>query len=230
MLVFVFFTVFGSVRWAITAKRKTRLKENVRLQAGLMTLLWVGYNIYYFAPSRFDWRVSLPLQVCDLLGPGAAIAIGFAYRPARAVLYFCALALAGQAVLTPTGDQNPSTLRFWLYWTMHSGILAFSVMDLVVLRFRPTLKDYVLVVAIDIFYALVIVPTDIAFDWNYGYLGNKIPDTVTAVSLFGPWPLRIFVMLAAVIAIQGMFLVPWLLKHRMTRIIHPLQRGRPHAG
>jgi hypothetical integral membrane protein (TIGR02206 family) len=212
MLAFVLFTILASVGSAIAAKRRARLRENACIQAGVMALLWIVYNAYYFAPSRFNWRVSLPLHVCDLLGPSAAVAIGFAYRPARAVLYFCALALAGQAVLTPTGDQNPVTLRFWLYWTLHSGILAFSALDLIVLKFRPTLKDYTSVVVIDVVYALMIVPIDIALGWNYGYLGNDVPDTLTAISLFGPWPQRVLTMLAVVIAIQGLFLVPWLFK------------------
>ena len=179
-------------------------------------MLWIGYNAYYFSPSHFDWQVSLPLQVCDILGPGAAIAVAFGFRPARAVLYFCALPLAGQAVLTPTGDQNPAALRFWLYWTMHAGILALSALDLIVLEFRPTLRDYISVVLMDALYAVVIIPIDILLGWNYGYLGDKVPDTLTAISILGPWPQRIFVILAVVIVLQGLLLIPWLLAYRGT--------------
>jgi hypothetical integral membrane protein (TIGR02206 family) len=219
MLVFVLLVICASVGWGWLSRKRAHLPENRRVQAALMAALWVGYNIYYFTPSHFDWKVSLPLHVCDLLAPSAAIAIALAVRPARAVLYFCAIALAGQAILTPTGNQDPATLRFWLYWSLHAGILALSFLDLTIIGFRPNLRDFLSVILIDVAYVAVIVPLDVFLNWNYGYLGDKVPDTLTAISLFGPWPRRIFLMVLTVIVLQGIFFLPWLLGRRESRSV-----------
>jgi hypothetical integral membrane protein (TIGR02206 family) len=224
MIALVLLAISASVGSGFFAMRWGTLRKWARTQAALMALLWMGYNAYYFSPSHFDWQVSLPLQVCDLLGPSAAIAVGLRLRTARSFLYFCALPLAGQAVLTPTGNQDPMRLRFWLYWALHAAILALSVSDLTILKFRPLFRDYLTVVLIDFLYAAVIVPVDMVFGWNYGYLGNSVPTTLTMVSFLGPWPRRIVVMLTLVIALQGLLLTPWLLTRRASRIA-ALRRG-----
>jgi hypothetical integral membrane protein (TIGR02206 family) len=181
-----------------------------------MALLWTAYNAYYFWPDRFDWKVSLPLQVCDLLGPAAAIAIRFKFRIVRAFLYFCAFPLATQAVLTPTGNQDPRFPRFWLYWTLHAFILSLSAFDLIVLKYRPLLKDFLSIVLIDSLYVAMIAPVDAYFGWNYGYLGDSLPDGMTAISYLGSWPSRILFMFAIVIASQSLLLAPWLIIPRVS--------------
>jgi len=105
---------------------------------------------------------------------------------ARALLYFCALGLAVQAVITPTGNQSPETIRFWLYWLLHACILAASVYDITIGGFRPQGKDLRTTLIADFAYAAVIVPLNAITGWNYGYLGNDKPDVSTAVDLFGP--------------------------------------------
>lgn len=176
--------------------------------------LWIVYNIYYFIPAHFRWDTSLPLHVCDLLGAVAPIALISNFRWARAFLYFCGIALASQAVITPVGNQDPSTLRFWLYWTLHAAILAASVYDIYVRRYRPQFADFALIVVMDIVYAVVIIPMDIVTGWNYGYLGNHRPEVHTAVDFFGTWPARIGPMIAVVIVAQALFYLPWALIRR----------------
>jgi hypothetical integral membrane protein (TIGR02206 family) len=146
----------------------------------------------------------------------SAVALITSNRSARALLYFCALPLAGQALLTPTGDQNPLTARFWLYWLLHASIILASLADLLIRRFHPKPSDLLTALTWDAGYLAVVVPVNILAGWNYGYLGDAKPDVVTGVDLFGPWPGRIALMAAAVACIQTAMYLPWWI-WRLTR-------------
>ena len=183
--------------WA--AGRSARKKEAAdkaarRLGYGVVTL-WVAYNVYYFLPSVFEWSLSLPLHVCDVLAPVTLLALARNNRKARAILYFGALPFAGQVILTPVGNQDPALLRFWFYWSFHAGLLAASFFDFSIRSFRPRPADLASAFAFDICYVLVILPIDVLFSWDYGYIGNAVPDVSTIINKVGPWPQRVFVLL-----------------------------------
>jgi hypothetical integral membrane protein (TIGR02206 family) len=211
MVGMVFASIIAGTIVGKLARTMAEVHRRARVLGIWMIAVWLVYNAYYFHPAVFTLHTSLPLHVCDLLGPCSAVAITWGSRPARTILYFCGIALAGQAVLTPTGDQDPVKLRFWLYWGLHAGILTLSAFDLFVVRYRPTLLDLRQMIMIDFLYVLIIAPVNAFFGWNYGYLGNEVPDTLTAINLLGPWPQRIFVMLTVVIALQAVLLTPWVL-------------------
>ncbi len=181
-----------------------------------MLATWIAYNVYYFHPAIFDWKVSLPLHVCDLLGLVSAAALATNSRTARAILYFCAIPLAGQALVTPSGNQDPNTLRFWLYWLLHGGIIAFSIFDMAARHFQPTWADLRRVLILDVFYALIVTPANMAFNWNYGYLGNSLPASNSILDFLGPWPQRILVVLILVGTLQFLMFVPWIF-YRLTK-------------
>jgi uncharacterized membrane protein YwaF len=60
-----------------------------------------------------------------------------------------------------------------------------------------------------------IVPINVLAGWNYGYLGNAKPDVATGIDLFGPWPGRVVLMVAAVACIQTAMYLPWWLWPRI---------------
>jgi hypothetical integral membrane protein (TIGR02206 family) len=209
MILFVVLVILGIVALGVWGRRADRVPGTSKVVGAAVLGVWLLYNVYYFHPAIFRWDTSLPLHVCDMLGLLSAIALIVPKRFARAVLYFTAIPLAGQAILTPAGNQDPATLRFWLYWTLHAGILGASVYDLVIRRYVPAIRDYVAVLCVDVVYVLVIVPIDILFGWNYGYLGDAKPDAPTAIDVLGPWPQRVFLIFFIVIIIQAIMLIPW---------------------
>jgi hypothetical integral membrane protein (TIGR02206 family) len=217
MFVVVSILVAVSLYSAKLFEKRGRLQINTGFQALGMIVLWLAYNVYYLVPSRFTWDNSLPLHVCDILAPTAALAIGTSNRYARALLYFCGITLAGQAIMTPTGDQNPSGVRFWLYWLLHASIIALSILDIVVIRYRPTLEDYLRVLKVDLAYIMLVAPLDAIFGWRYGYLGRELPSAATALNYLGPWPWRIASMLLVVALIQLLTLIPWLIMAKYNR-------------
>ncbi len=105
--------------------------------------------------------------------------------------------------------------RFWLYWGLHAGIIACSVYDVAVNRYRPTVRDLLLVLAVDIGYVVAILPLDIAMGWNYGYLGPGTPEGQTLIDLLGLWPRRVVLMVAVVGCLQFFMLKLWHILHCM---------------
>jgi hypothetical integral membrane protein (TIGR02206 family) len=191
------------------SKQAGKLSTFDKLFGWTIFVLWLVYNAYYFAPQNFDWKVSLPLHVCDLLAPIASIALLANSRTARSLTYFCALTMAGQAVYTPIGNQDPTTLRFWLFWILHAAILASFSYDLVIRGYRPRSKDLYRVISLSILYIVVMTPINIAFGWNYGYLGDSKPDAPTAIDVLGPWPARIAWIFLLSAGLQVAMYIPW---------------------
>ncbi len=86
---------------------------------------------------------AYPSDICDILGIIAVFALG----PNAAPLAPClsatgASASSTQAFITPILHHGPDSIRFWMFWGSHTVILASSVYDLAVNRFRPTWRDF----------------------------------------------------------------------------------------
>ncbi len=186
------------------------IERQSKILGFLLFGVWFVYVIYYFTPEMFSWKASLPLQVCDMIALSASFALIFKLKIGRALLYFSAIALTTQAVITPTGNQDPNSFRFWLYWVLHAGIIAFFFYDLIIKKYQPSLRDFVLVLAVDIVYVMIVLPINITFGWNYGSLGDSLHDGETLLDMLGPWPQRIFVILGLAMAAQGLMLLFWL--------------------
>jgi uncharacterized membrane protein YwaF len=79
-----------------------------------------------------------------------------------------------------------------------------------VLSFRPGWQDLRRAYVVSVIYVCAVVPFDIRFGADYGYLGNlpadKIPPFVAAL---GPWPARALI-LAALVAVAFLIVaLPW---------------------
>ena len=208
----IIFTI-GIILFIITIGKQTDrygyTKQFSRLFGLSLLTLWIVYNIYYFLPANFKIDVSLPLHVCDILAIIASLSMFGPNRKKSALLYFCALPLAGQAILTPIGDQDPNSFRFWMFWLLHAGIISASIYDLVVRKYRPILKDYWFVAISLLVYGAVILPINILFGWNYGYIGNQTPDSPTLIDQLGVWPERLIWMVMIILLVQFMMYLPW---------------------
>jgi len=214
MILFVITLVVCISFAGIRMKRIGYLEPFSRYFGISLFAIWIIYNIYNFLPSNFRFETSLPLHICDVLAVIASFSLIKPTRKTSALLYFCALVLTTQAIITPNGNQDPTTFRFWLFWFLHGGIIAASVYDLVVRKYRPVFKDYLFAIVFDLLYVVVILPLDIVFGWNYGFIGNFKPDTPTAIDLLGPWPQRLIWMIGLAVFIQLLMYLPWGLGRR----------------
>lgn len=206
MLFLAGFVILFILYWGKCAREIGELPKFSRQLGHAMLAIWIFYMLYNFSPARLSWEKSLPIEACDFIAFLAVLALLTPLRFPRSLLYFSGILLTGQAVLTPAGDQNPMTLHFWLYWGFHAGILAVSVFDFHIRSYRPFFRDLVCAWSANIFYLVLVLPLDICFGWNYGFLGNSMPGSPTLVDFLGPWPERIVVMFFGVCLAQALIM------------------------
>jgi hypothetical integral membrane protein (TIGR02206 family) len=190
-------------------------KPETILRGGLAALAvayWLAYNIWWNWHG-LDPRSGLPLQLCDINGLLAPLALLTGWRAARATLYFWTAALTVQAFIQPALTAGPASLVFWAFWTAHSLIAACAVYDIVVLGYRPCWSDLGRALLVSAAYVALVVPINSWLGANYGFLGNpsavrEIPPFVQAL---GPWPRRAIILVALVPVGFIIVLLPWLI-------------------
>jgi hypothetical integral membrane protein (TIGR02206 family) len=173
---------------------------------------WVASNLWWMLGPQYSFAQSLPLQVCDIAGLIGPAAVLTQRRPLRAVLYFWGLSLSVQGFVQPVlKDKGYEDVEFWLFWANHTMIVGTAVFDVVALRFRPNARDYLWACAASALYLAVIIPFDMYFGVNYGYVGpiDPIPHAPTLADKLGPWPLNAALMTLLGLAAMALIWLPW---------------------
>jgi hypothetical integral membrane protein (TIGR02206 family) len=187
--------------------------------AALAVAYWVAYNTWWNWHG-LDLRTGLPLQLCDVNGLLAPLALVTTWRWARATLYFWTAALTLQAFIQPALTLGPAFLVFWAFWTAHTIIAACAVYDIAVRGFRPGWSDLYRALIASAAYVALVVPVNFWLGSDYGFIGNPAPDIQIPpfIDALGPWPQRAIV-LAVVLVPLGFVLVllPWLVAGRVAR-------------
>lgn len=176
---------------------------------------WLAYNIWWNWYG-LDLRTGLPLQICDLDGLVAPLALLTGRRWLRATLYFWTSVLTLQAFIQPVVTAGPALVAFWAFWLAHTVIAACAVYDVAVLGFRPSWGDFTRAALVSIAYLAVIVPVNERLGSNYGYIGDPpaevaIPPFVEAL---GPWPQSALIIVALTALGFVLALLPWRLAAR----------------
>ena len=192
-----------------------RLKPDAELNlrralAALAVAYWLAYTIWWNW-NGLDLRTGLPLQICDINGVMAPLALLTQWRWARATLYFWTAALTLQAFIQPALTAGPASLVFWAFWTAHTLIAACAVYDIAVLGFRPNWSDLRRALVASAAYVAVVVPVNALTGGDYGFIGNPAPDIAVPpfVLMLGPWPQRAIILLALGALGFVIVLLPW---------------------
>lgn len=218
-----FVTLAAWAAWtaAIVILRRTlREPDSSRLDhsLGITGLIaWLAVNAWWLAPANFKWEQSLPLQVCDVAALAAPLALLTTKRPIRAILYFWGLGLSSQGLITPIVRVGPAHMEFWAAWINHGVIGSFAIYDLAARGYRPTRHDCRTAIAAAAAFIAIMLPINIAFGWNYAYVGDSRPGAPTLLDHLGPWPLRILWISLLAIAAMLLALLPWELLRFRTR-------------
>ncbi len=186
--------------------------------------------LWFVHPAHLDWKESLPIQVCDLAPWIAGLALTTRHRLWRALLFYWGIGLSTQAFITPINRYPPDHVRYFIFWLGHAQIVGSSIYDLAVLRYRPGWRDFGIGLGATVVYAALVLPLNLAMDWNYGYVGSVRPDAPTIIDRLGPWPLRLvwmFLIMSAVFA--GLTLAAGLIP-RARRGPSPNEPGGPGSG
>lgn len=205
-----FLVVTGAVvafRRGWDGTRPARILDRA-IAAGNLVLI-VAFTAWWLMPARFDRIVSLPLHVCDLAGVVAAVALWTDRHRWRVILHYWGLGLCTQGIITPALREGPDDPGFWLFWASHFLIIGAALYDVFARGFRPRWRDYGFAAAVTIGYLLVMLPVDILFDLNYGYLGQSKPDHPSIIEALGPWPGRVMLIVIAVAVVFFLMTWPW---------------------
>ncbi|HSH08266.1 MAG TPA: hypothetical protein VLA41_11440 [Burkholderiales bacterium] len=66
-------------------------------------------------------------------------------------------------------------------------------------------------------YVAAVLPIDLAFGWNYGFVGPSKPGVRSIVDFLGPWPWRLAPIVAIAAAAMALAQLPWTLAARLRR-------------
>lgn len=192
--------------------RETRAGERLRIGIGVLGVVyWIGSNIWWNWPGNFNFSKSLPIQVCDLAGLIGPLALLTQKRPLRAILYFWGLVLSSQGFIQPVLEKDVGAGRteFWLFWANHTFIVGTALYDLVALQFRPTWRDFFTAAGVILIYLILVLPFDIVFGVNYGYVGNQTAAQETIIDSLGLWPWRIVPLSIIALGTMAIVVLPW---------------------
>lgn len=187
--------------------------------AGLTLLAWAVMQTVYFWPGHYDPAVSWPLHVCDIAAVLGPLAVLTRQRVLLAVLYFWGIGLTSQAFITPvlSTDHGPGSIWYWLFWSNHTIVVGLAVYALVVLGYRPRFGDLLATLGFTGTWVAVVLPLNIAYGWNYGYLSPELPGATTLLNALGDWPGRLFKMYAIVGVGFVMLWLPWAIAGKVRR-------------
>jgi len=182
--------------------------------AATALVMWVVEDAQHLLARPLDLAHALPLEVCDLEGLVLALTLFFRLPVFKALLYFWGIGLSSQGLFTPQLHDGPSSFHFWQFFFRHGGIVGGAIYLVAVHGYRPSWRDWRTATLLGIGYVLAIVVVDIGFGFNYGYVGNARPDQPSLIDVLGPWPWRVFLMVAAAVAVFALLMAPWALRAR----------------
>ena len=171
-------------------------------------------------PSRFDYRASLPLHICDIVMFVAPLALLLHWRSFRAIAYFWGLGLSSISFIYPDLWFGPGHFQFWVFWTGHAAIVGSALYDITGCGFRPKWHDYRFIAWFSLLYVAIIFPIDAKFHLNYGYIGQTMGGQRSPVDFLGSWPWRVPVMLLLSLGTMLCLLLPWVIERKIAAIHH----------
>lgn len=164
-------------------------------------------NLWWLLPANFKLDTSLPLHVCDLVNLVIPFAIWSRNRFLLAVSVLWGLGLSTQAFFTPTLNEAPDDLRYWLFWGGHLTAAAGCCVIAGGIDFRPGWKDWAKVMLAGVVFVLGLMWFNHLTGSNYGYVGNAMPSQPTLIDRLGPWPGRVVWLILVGAAAQALVVV-----------------------
>lgn len=209
-LIILLFMAVTALLILVGTRMDTRERSRLERALGVLMIgLWVVSNGWWLLPPRFDPARALPLHVCDITSLLAGVVLLMPRRRLRALLYFWGIGMSLQAIVTPEIAFGPDSLWFWIFWMAHAGIIGIAVYDIVVRGFRPEWSGFRFAVLVGLAYLAVVMTIDVAFGYNYGYVGNSRPGEASIIDFLGPWPQRVGLMALLVILAMTLLMLPW---------------------
>lgn len=186
--------------------------------------------VWWALPGNAAPDGRLPLHLCRIATWVAAAALLTEARALRATLYFWGLGLCAQGFVTPLRLDGLASVGFWIFWMGHLQIVGSAIYDLSVLGFRPRLRDLGSALIASWIYVAAVVPVNLIFHLDYGYLGKKSEyATRNILDHLPPWPWRtiLFILIAhaTLIVLWLLAIAPSLVERMRTAELRGTTRG-----
>jgi hypothetical integral membrane protein (TIGR02206 family) len=181
-----------------------------RVLGALTATIYAAVVIYSLIPPSIN--SSVPLQLTDLATTAGAYALWSQRHWAVALTYYWGLVLSVQALVSPVlrGPDFPD-YRFLAFWAIHLLVVWAAIYLTWGRGFRPTWRDYRLVIGVTLAWAAVTLTFNSIAGTNYGFLNRK-PSTASLLDLFGPWPVYVLVAAALIVIVWALMTWPWMRK------------------
>lgn len=203
-------TAIVAITWAavhLGRQRQSRTAE--RALGWAYVAAWFTTYLFLLFPPLSEPAKTLPLQLCHLTALAAAVLLITGWRWLRPLVYFWGIALCTQALITPALTEGPALYPFWFFWATHGLIVGTAVYDVFARGYRPDWRDYGIACAGAAIYVAVVLPLNLAYGWNYGFVGPSKPEVRTIVDVLGPWPERLALIFPVVALAMAILVLPW---------------------
>ncbi len=184
---------------------------------GFAVVNWLGWDAWQLAYGLWSPMYSLPLHICTLSVPLAALMLLTRSYTLFQLLYFWGFTAAVVAMFTPDlagYGYNFPHFRYWIFFTSHGSILLAVVYAAVAYGYRPTWRSVGLAFLLTNAYLLVASLVNWLTGGNYVYIARK-PDFPTLIDFLGPWPWYIVPLQLIGLAAFGLVYLPWAARDRL---------------
>jgi hypothetical integral membrane protein (TIGR02206 family) len=195
---------------ALTTRGGQKLNPVQNLWLGRAIAIFLSITVVIFswihsANGLFNYKVDLPLSICNLF---AGLAPLLFWQPSFRrfeVIYFLVLCGTFQAMLTPDLYAGFPSYGFFKYWIVHGGLVILVIHHLLAFQLIPRATGMVRTFVWLNLYLLALVPVNLILDANYFYMMEK-PINPSILDYFGDWP---FYILVCEVLAMGFFAIAY---------------------
>lgn len=223
--ILAFFTVIVLIVIFRKHLRAWKNEDNFRTTIGVFTFLLVPalswMDIYN---SGGNIRFILPLQLCSFAFMLSGLMMIRKSHHLFSVVYFMGLIGGIAGLFIPAWNIDPTSFRFWEFYSGHSLIIINSIYMIAVHRFEISLKDYGVGLLVTSLVGVSTIPVNMILGTNYFF-------SLTGPSELGltSWvqPSYYFIWQAVLAAAFFIFYIPWGIRALLSRnksshhAIHP---------
>ena len=154
----------------------------------VLVIAELSWQPYVIANHAWSVGASLPIQLCDVGGFVAAVALLWRQLLLVEVAYFWGLGGTLQALLTPDlGDKHFPSFPYLQFYVTHDLVILAALFLVIGLALYPRPGAVRRIFVVTLAFAVLVGLFDLLTGGNYMYL-RQVPASGSLLNLMGPWP------------------------------------------
>lgn len=183
---------------------------------GLASFLLMGevsWQTWLYLNDAWKIQYSLPLELCSISALLAALLLLIRNPKLFPFVYFCGIAGATQALITPALEFSFPHFRFFHFFAIHGAIILAALYMVRVEGMRPRPSSIGQALLQLNLVALLIGAINRKIDGNYMFLSAKPPGP-SLLDWLGPWPWYLLSMELVALGCFALLYLPFLFTER----------------